>query len=98
MSLTGWPQKKRPKPKRKIIAGPGKLVLREKDRPIVPIEEIRGKGLMMASHGFGEDIRFRHSTQDRKPKTSSRQTTEPVHLDSRRAVKRGINAGNEGEL
>ena len=86
MPLTGWPQKKRPKPKRKFIADPGRLALREKDRPIVPIEEIRRKGLIMASQGFGESLRSRPSVQG-KQKLSSRRTTEPVHLDSRRAVK-----------
>ena len=87
MSWKGWPQKKRLKPKRRIITGPGRLALREKDRPIVSIEEIRRKGLIMASQGFGEDIRLRLSVQDKKGKSSSHQTTEPVHHDSRRADK-----------
>jgi hypothetical protein len=65
MSWKGWPQKKRLKPKRRIITGPGRLALREKDRPIVSIEEIRRKGLIMASQGFGRHTATT-SIQDKK--------------------------------
>ena len=59
MPWKGWSRKKRVKLKLKVKSEQRKLTHRAKERPPVPIEEIRRKGLIMASQGFGQGIRLR---------------------------------------